>query len=294
MQNISATSFPRLLQSSSSQTILTTSWEIRARKGLVSEHYAALFLDPRKHVRDFVQSDPVFLGCAEQSNRGNTDSIKRAVQVLLRYAAEDVQADDSVVKAKVANGMKLEDAQEMWLEVQMRAFIGVHPKVRLKQLSIQESSLRKCVGSESSLQFWAEQVPADMPLRRVAMRLFSAKPTSVPVERCWSVFGDALSHKRRHMHKGRLARLVHARVNMNHVPSDHLDQASGDNDVSAFESVFEAVAEIDEQEDAAHMFTTRGMVDEISDVEDGTGTADSDDEGGSPRSGVLDVNDVCL
>jgi hypothetical protein len=191
-----------------------------------------------------VQSDPVYLGCAQKGNRGNIPSITQAVQVVLRYAAQDVQADDNVVQAKVAKGTKLQDAQEMWLEVQMRAFMSVHPKVGLKQLSIQESSLRKDVGSESPLQFWAEQVPVDLALRRLAMRLFSAKPTSVSVERCWSGFGDALSHKRRHMHKGRLARLVHARVSMNLVTSDYLEQDRCGGDVSAFQSVFESVAEM--------------------------------------------------
>jgi hypothetical protein len=68
--------------------------------------------------------------------------IQRARQGILRYAEQDVSADDPVVKAKVAAGMDMKDAQELWLDVQLRAFVGVHPKVGFKQLSIDADALR--------------------------------------------------------------------------------------------------------------------------------------------------------
>jgi hypothetical protein len=90
------------------------------------------------------------------------------------------------------------------------------------------------------------------------MRLFSAKPTSVPVERCWSAFGDVLSAKRRCMHKGRLARLVHARANMHFLECDSLEPGA-ETDASAFLSVYEAVGDMDEEEDAARVFAAKAL-----------------------------------
>jgi hypothetical protein len=94
------------------------------------------------------------------------------------------------------------------------------------------------------------------------------------------------------MHKGRLAR--HARVNMNLVPCDYLEQTTECADMSAFKSVFEAVAEMDEQEDAAQVFVARGMMNESSDVDEETAAASSYDEERGSLSGDVDIDDVCL
>jgi hypothetical protein len=221
IQSITAEEYPRLL-GSASVTQLIQLWEHRMRRGQI-EHYSALFLDPRKHVMEFVKADKAILGCTELENFGNTGMIQRARQGILRYAEQDVSVDDGVVKAKVAAGMDMKDAQELWLEVQLRAFVGIHPKVGIKQLSIDADALRKCVGSGCSLLFWSDRAPPALAFRRVALRLFSAKPTSKPVERCWSIFGGVLSAKRRCMHKGRLSRLVHARANMHLLECDSLE-----------------------------------------------------------------------
>jgi hypothetical protein len=141
IQHITAEEYPRLL-GSASVTQLIQLWEHRMRRGQIDEHYSALFLDPRKHVREFVQADEAILGCTEQESFGNTGMIQRARQGILRYAEQDVSADDPVVKAKVAAGMDMKDAQELWLDVQLRAFVGVHPKVGFKQLSIDADALR--------------------------------------------------------------------------------------------------------------------------------------------------------
>jgi hypothetical protein len=173
------------------------------------------------------------------------------------------------------------------------AFVGLHLRVDVKQLSIDEDALRKCVGSEGSLLFWSDSAPPGPALRRVAMRLFSAKPTLVSVEPCWSVFGDMLSAKRPHMHKGRLARLVHARVHMHLLECDSL-KPEAEADVSAFRSVYEAVGDIYEEEDGAQVFAAR-MLDE----DDLPGHNDDEDKESTSSlpatdNGALDIDDVYL
>jgi hypothetical protein len=117
-QRIKAESYPHLL-GSASVTLLKQLWEHRMRRGQIDEHFSALFLDPRKHAREFVLADTAILGCTELENRGNTGMIQRARQGILRYAEQDVSAEDVVVKAIVHAGMGMKDAQELWLEVQL-------------------------------------------------------------------------------------------------------------------------------------------------------------------------------
>jgi hypothetical protein len=243
-------------------------------------------------IREFVLAETAILGCTELENRGNTGMIQRARQGILRNAEQDVSAEDVVVKAKVDAGMDMKDAQELCLEVQLRAFVGIHPRVGVKQLSIDEDALRICVFGQRTPCCFGRFL-SGLALRRVAMRLFIAKPISVPVERCWSVFGDVLSAKRRHMHKGRLARLVHARVNMHLLECDSLEPEA-EADVSAFRSVYEAVGDMDEEKDAAKVFAARkldedalpGHNDDVDNASTGS-LAVTDD-------GALDIADVCL
>jgi hypothetical protein len=140
---------------------------------------------------------------------------------------------------------------------------------------------------------WSDRAPPWLALQRVALRLFGAKPTSVPVESCWSVFGDVLSAKRRHMHKGRLARLVHARVNMHLLECDSLEPEA-EADASAFRSVCEAVRDMDEEEDAAREFAAWALDEDdlpghhdVVDKESTSSLADTDDA-------ALNIDDVCL
>jgi hypothetical protein len=190
--------------------------------------------------------------------------------------------------------MDMKDAQELWLEVQLRAFVGIHPKVGIKQLSIDADALRKCVGSECSLLFWSDRAPPALAWR-VALRLFSAKPTSVPVESCWSVFGDVLSAKRRRhcMHKGRLARLVHARANMHLLECDSLEPGAA-TDASVFLSVYEAVGDMDEEEDAARVFAARALQEDDLHVHDDDADEESISSLADTDNGALDIDDVCL
>jgi hypothetical protein len=157
--------------------------------------------------------------------------------------------------------MAMQDAKELVLETHLRAFIGVHPKVTNKRLKIPDDALRKCVGSESPMDFWCVQVPKSVWLRLVAMRLLSAKPTSCAVERLWNVFGDVCTKKRRSMGKGRVAQLVHARMNMHLLPHDKLPELGFMVDSNAaFNSVFEAVAQIDDEEEVAAAAAVRATI----------------------------------
>jgi hypothetical protein len=125
------------------------------------------------------------------------------------------------------------------------------------------------------------------------MRSFSAKPTSVPAERCWSIFGDVVSVKRRHMHKGRLARLVHARANMHLLECDSLEPEA-EADASAFRSVCEAVGDIDEEEDAARVFGARALHENDLHVHNDDADKESISSLADTDNGALDVDDVCL
>jgi hypothetical protein len=266
------------------------------QRGQIDEHYSALFLDPGKHVREFVQADEAILGCKEQENFRNAGAFQRASQGILRYAEQDVSAADAVVKAKLAAGMDVKDAQELWLEVQLRDFFGIHPQVGFKQLSIDADALRKCVGSECSLFFWSDRAPPALALRRAAMRLFSAEPTSVPAERCWSIFCDVWSAKRRPCKpalEGRLARLVHARANMHLLECDSLEPEA-EADVSAFRGVYEAVGDMDEEEDAARVFGARAPHEDDLHVHNDDADKESISSLADADNGALDVDDVCL
>jgi hypothetical protein len=147
------------------------------------------------------------------------------------------------------------DAKQKLLEGQLRTFVGVHPKLNLKVLAIKEEDMRKCVEGDSPLQWYTDKVPVTCELREVGLRVFSAKPSSTPVERLWNAFGDNLTAKRRSMGSGRLAELVYCRMNMDLVPNDFLPVSdgteSGHEMLSAqLASVFEAVGDIDEHEEA--------------------------------------------
>ena len=83
-------------------------------------------------------------------------------------------------------------------------------------------------------------------LRTAALRVFTCKPSSTPVERLWNVFGDNLTSKRRCISKGMLANLVYARMNMHMLPNDWLPfdtQVVG----SLFKSLFDSAEELDDQ-----------------------------------------------
>jgi hypothetical protein len=255
--------YPNLLEDEAHVTLLQAAWESRYKKALTDQHLAALLLDPRSHVRAFVQDDAAILGSTASANHGNTTALHRAVRCILCYAGTDVPAGDPIVQNKLSAGTNLQDAQELVLETNLRAFVGVHPRVTTKKLGISDEVLRKCVSGDSPKEWWKTQAPTGLQLRLSALRLFGIKPTSTAVERVWNVVGDNLSSKRRCMHKGRLAKLVHARMNMHLVPCDQLTDMDLSEELdmeSMFASVFDVVADIDEQEEVAGVAKAREML----------------------------------
>jgi hypothetical protein len=98
LQAMTIDSFPNLLSSNVDLAILIRCWVERMSKRMTDEHFAALFLDARKHVRDFVQSEPALVGSVQLADYGSTNAITRAVRVIKKFATADVPDDDKVVK----------------------------------------------------------------------------------------------------------------------------------------------------------------------------------------------------
>jgi hypothetical protein len=242
-------------------------------------HYLALFLDPRAHVRVFVQQQSSLLGSNDGlvAYRGNTEAFNAVISTLNVWADVCVSDEQAYVKKQAEAGLlSVLDAKQKLLQGQLRAFVGVHAKLPFKVLGIGEDSIWKCAEGDSPLQWYTETVPVTCELRAVGLRLFSAKPSSTPVERLWNAFGDNLTAKRRSMSSGRLAELVFCRMNMKLVPNDLLQESeaiSGHEMNSAqLASVFEAVADIDEQEETHRAALTLRAVGNV-------------EEGGCARAG---------
>jgi hypothetical protein len=90
------------------------------------------------------------------------------------------------------------------------------------------------------------------------------------------------------MHKGRLARLVHVRANMHLLECDSLEPEA-ETDASAFLSVYEAVGDMDEEEDAARALQEDDLHVHDDDAEEESICSLSDTD-----NGALDIDDVCL
>lgn len=91
-------SFPMLLANSIDLAVFQMSWSDRMRRGMTDELYAALLIDARQHVREFVRSEKTLIGTVEQNNFGATDAIQRALKVVTKFADVDVPADDKIVQ----------------------------------------------------------------------------------------------------------------------------------------------------------------------------------------------------
>jgi hypothetical protein len=148
-------SYPDLLDAVDISSIQKL-WKGRFESFLRDVHFLALLLDPRAHIRAFVQQQPSILGSNDMpvANRGNTQAINATIDALHRWADQCVSDDQPYVKKQVECGhMMLLDAKQKLLEGQLRAFLGLHPKLSIKVLGIGEDSFRKCVAGGSTLQW---------------------------------------------------------------------------------------------------------------------------------------------
>jgi hypothetical protein len=60
--------------------------------------------------------------------------------------------------------MILQDAQELVLETNVRAFVGVHPRVTANKLGLSDDVLPKCVSGDSPKEWWKTQAPTGLQL----------------------------------------------------------------------------------------------------------------------------------
>jgi hypothetical protein len=180
---LTVSSYPALLGDAADLAVFKAKWTARMNEHLRGQHYLALLLDPRQHVREWVASQPSLVGSIATENRGNTEAIQAALECLQKTADTDVPDDDEWVKKLVAQGMHVIHAMEKWLENQLLAYLGLHPKVQLKHLGLSDKIFRQCIQIDLPSQFFEQRVGAQCVLRRAAKRVFSCKPTSTPVER---------------------------------------------------------------------------------------------------------------
>lgn len=155
------------------------------------------------------------------------------------------------VQSKTQQGMPVQDAKVLVLGTHLRAFIGVHPKITTKKLKITDEALSSCVMGTSPMSFWHGQVPETVWLRLLAGRLLSARPTCRAAQRTWDVFGDVLRKRQCPVGRGRASQLLHSRMNMQLLPHEKLSKSSLDGATAVADTLFEAVAQIDEEDEIA-------------------------------------------
>lgn len=226
LESCSASDFPDLLTADTLDD-LRRIWRDRFRNYLRPQHFAALLLDPRKHMRDFVQNEEVVIGEKSGDTYGNTEIIQRVVQFVRDFS--DTLLDDSCPQvAKVATKCNIPQcsAKKRLLEGGVRAFIGTHPEKTLKSLGIDSEVLGEVSEQDAPTSFWTVQVNVDCILRKLALRVLGGKPTSIAVERLWNAFGDNLTKKRRSVENETLCKMVFVKMNAHMVPHDMLPQCS--------------------------------------------------------------------
>lgn len=66
--------------------------------------------------------------------------------------------------------MHVQDDKEKILETQLRAWLGIHDRLTIKNMGIKEDDVRKCAGS-LPMDFWMHHVKPEVHLRKVALGL---------------------------------------------------------------------------------------------------------------------------
>jgi hypothetical protein len=225
-----AADFPTLL-TASDVTEIQNMWAVRFNNHLRPHHYVALLLDPRRHMRAFVQNQPAVVGSKADGSWGNTPIIKTAVQFVRDYSETLIDKSVEGVSALVAKVVAVQNmpkvsAQKRLLEAGLRAFIGTHPQKTRSDMGINEEQLKEVVESDTPTTFWLVQVDTDCVVRRLALRVLCGKPSSIAVERLWNAFGDNLTKKRRSVLNENLCQVVYVKMNAHLVPNSMLNDLS--------------------------------------------------------------------
>jgi hypothetical protein len=109
------------------------------------------------------------------------------------------------------------------MSTEFKMWLGTHKKYSRVHLGVDSRKLEQCTAECDCIDFWSTDVPADRCwLRRAAMRVLCAKPTSTAVERLWSHFRDVFAVKRKAMMSNTLQKLVYVEMNMHQLPHDEL------------------------------------------------------------------------
>lgn len=209
-------------------------WDKRYSENVRGHHHLALLTDPREHMRDFVAKNESIIGSKEKGTYGNTEFIQSADKALGSLADVSVPDDDPMFL--VAHSKLVADAQkkgetlptnvvikQQRLSKELKVWLGTHTKFKRSHLGIESRKLDQCTADSDCMDFWNTDVPADKCwLRRSALRVMCAKPTSTAVERLWSHFRDVFSAKRRSMISPTLQKLIYVKVNMKLVAHDAL------------------------------------------------------------------------
>lgn len=230
---LSASDYAELLPTADI-AILRALWHERYANHLRPHHHLALLLDPRKHFRQFVRGRKDLIGSSEEENVGNTPYLRSADSVLeeiSKFAFQDSEKCVSSIAKKQqagnADDLSFEQSVHKKLTGELKAWLGIHPNAQVTlPPGVQASKLNMCTSDCDPFDFWSTEVMADKScLRKAAMRVLSAKPSSCAVERVWSHFRDVFSPKRRSMLSTTLRRLVFVKLNMHLIPHDSLTQA---------------------------------------------------------------------
>jgi hypothetical protein len=239
---------------SGDMTILRAVWQRRFQDHLRPHHHLALLLDPRQHVRYFVKGSNEILGSKEEGTVGNTEFIRSADSVLediSKFAFVDTEACVKSIVDRQQADLSFSQKVHKKMSGELKAWLGIHPspKVSLPP-GVQASKLLQCTSECDPFDFWSSDVIAEKScLRKAAMRVLSAKPSSCAVERVWSHFRDVFSPKRRAMLSATLRRLVFVKLNMHLVPHDSLSETDMNSLVEIDESWVQSIVEATEQYD---------------------------------------------
>jgi hypothetical protein len=235
--------------------LLQVLWNRRYQDHLRPHHHLALLLEPRQHVRQFVRGNKDIMGCTDAGTVGNTEFLRSADSVLedvSKFAFEETECCvKSVVDRKREEEMSFYQNVHQKLSAELKAWLGIHPnpKVALPP-GVQAAKLLQCTSDCDPFDFWSTEVIADKScLRKAAMRVLSAKPSSCAVERVWSHFRDVFSPKRRSLLSTTLRRLVFVKLNMHMVPHDSLADTEMSEFAETNEAWVQSIVEATEQYD---------------------------------------------
>jgi hypothetical protein len=132
----------------------------------------------------------------------------------------------------------------------------VHPTRSRCQLGITDAMLAEMTDNTSPLEFYQSVVPTSCCMRVAAMRVFSGKAAALGCERLWSGARQIFTDNRRSLRTARIMQLLNLKLNakllcgeMSSIgPNVFVQELE-----ASFDSIFEAVALMEEEEAAMQL-----------------------------------------